>query len=155
MKSGKRSVGLHVASLLSALCSIKAHAITIDFTVYQTTAVGAYAAGGYSGYFSFDDSLVTPATTLGISTSPETGPAFLGLPTFDLEFNWLGQTWDESNSGLGRLTFDASGQLTNWLFGGLANTCPPPYDRTAAALGYVSGLATVPTTLCLWGPPRR
>jgi hypothetical protein len=96
--------------------------IRVDFTV---TALGwnwaptpgsdyaGFAPGTVGGgHVTFDDSL-------GSTTNIQTG-----LPTQDLEFNWLGHTYTEADAALWILGFDAAGGLDLWAFGPTGPSVP-------------------------------
>jgi hypothetical protein len=113
---------LLLAGIVFAPLSAFATPIRVDFTV---TALGwnlAPAPGtGYAGfapgtvgggYVTFDDSL-------GSTTNIQAG-----LPTLDLEFNWLGQTYTEANAALWLTGFNAAGVLDFWAIGPTGPSVP-------------------------------
>lgn len=113
---------LLLAGIVFAPLAAHATPIRVDFTV---TALGwnmapspgidyaGFAPGTLGGgYVTFDDAL-------GSTTDIQAG-----LPTLDLEFNWLGQTYTEANASLWLLGFDAAGALDFWAFGPTGPSVP-------------------------------
>jgi hypothetical protein len=113
---------LLLAGIVFAPLSAFATPIRVDFTV---TALGwnmASAPGmdyaGFApgtvggGHVTFDDSL-------GSTTNIQAG-----LPTLDLEFNWLGYTYTEADAALWLLGFDAEGALDFWAIGPTGPSVP-------------------------------
>jgi hypothetical protein len=133
--------------VLLAPMSALAVPITVDFTI---TNVSAYTGSSYNGYalggttngsFTFDDAL-------GTFETPSSGNAAI-----DLSLNWLGASFDESNTQIWQLRFDSLGALTGWALGGancafncvysngpndLYVTGGAPYNGTSA--GHVEGV---------------
>ena len=92
--------------------------ITVNFTITATqsmTSSGVITPGGsYAGFasgtvgggsFTFDDSLVQGSDLVN------------GLPTLDLAFTWLGQSFTEATATLWSLSFDSTGALSGWGLG--------------------------------------
>jgi len=100
--------------------------ITVNFTITATQSMsgsGVVTPGGsYAGFstgtvgdgsFTFDDSLVQGSDLVN------------GLPTLDLAFTWLGQSFTEATATLWSLSFDSTGALIGWGLGrrGIDGTC--------------------------------
>lgn len=100
--------------------------ITVNFTITATQSMnnsGVITPGGsYAGFstgtlgggsFTFDDSLVQGSDLIN------------GLPTLDLSFTWLGQSFTEATATLWSLSFDSTGALSSWGLGrrGIDGTC--------------------------------
>jgi len=100
--------------------------MTVNFTITATQSMsisgvitpgGSYA--GYptgtvgGGYFTFDDSIGTSSDLVN------------GIPTLELVFTWLGQTFTETNATLWSVSFDSTGALFGWGLGrrGVDGTC--------------------------------
>ena len=93
--------------------------ITVDFTITATKTLGpdgVFTPGGsYAGFptgtegggsFTFDDSLGTGWDTAN------------GLPTIDLNFNWLGESFTEVDATVWLLSFNSvTGALESWGIG--------------------------------------
>jgi len=133
--------------VLLAPASVLAVPITVDFTITNSSAyIGStyngYAVGGTTnGSFTFDDALGTFEN------------ASAGSAAIDLSLNWLGASFDESNTQIWQLRFDSLGALTGWALGGAncafncINSAGPsdlyvtggaPYNGTSA--GHVEGV---------------
>jgi hypothetical protein len=100
--------------------------ITVNFTITATQSMsnsGVITPGGsYAGYatgtvgggsFTFDDSLGQSSDLTN------------GLPTLDLDFTWLGQSFTEATATLWSLSFDSTGALSGWGLGrrGVEENC--------------------------------
>jgi hypothetical protein len=129
-------------ALLVPMCAL-ASPITINFTITATKSLssgGVFTPGGsYAGYptgtvgggsFTVDDSI---GTGFDITN---------GLPTIDLDFSWLGQSFTEANATLWNLVFDSTGTLTSWGFGrrGIESGCQLNCVSTVGATDFsISG----------------
>jgi len=82
----------------------RATAITYDFSVTATS--GPFSGQSSSGSFSYDSSSITPGATNGTT----------GLLT-TLDFTWGGIAYSAATANTGYLSFDASGNLSDFLFG--------------------------------------
>jgi hypothetical protein len=124
-KRGEPMKGLSrllLAGILFAPLSAFATPIRVDFTVTalgwnQAPAPGSDYAGFApgtvgGGHVTFDDSL-------GSTTNIQAG-----LPTLDLEFNWLGHTYTEADAALWLTGFDAAGALDFWAIGPTGPSVP-------------------------------
>jgi len=93
--------------------------VTVDFSVVST---GRYDSGVLTpdaiyggiplgtlggGFFTFDDEFGSD-----FNFFPDTG-----IPTLDLEFNWLGFSYTEANASLYFTAYDSTRTLTAWGFG--------------------------------------
>ena len=113
---------LAACALLAPMGAI-ASPITVNFTITATQSMstsGVFTPGGSyagfptgtlgGGFFTYDDATVPGSDIVN------------GLPTLDLEFSWLGQTFTEADAALWVLLFDATGKLDTWGFGRLGVT---------------------------------
>jgi hypothetical protein len=109
---------IFVASALLAPAGVFASPIKIDFTITATQSLstsGEFTPGGsYAGFaggtvgggsITFDDAIGSSSDIVN------------GLPTLDLDFAWLGQSFTEANATLWGVTFDSTGALTSWGIG--------------------------------------
>lgn len=100
--------------------------ITVTFTITATKSMSSSGektpGGSYAGFasgtlgggsFTVDDALGS-----GFDTAN-------GLPTIDLDFSWLGQSFTEASATVWNLAFDSTGALTSWGFGriGVDGSC--------------------------------
>ena len=100
------AVGLLAGPMLTTTAS--AVPITYDFTV--TGEDGPLVGVTSSGFFTYDDSIVVPGSTVAV----------IGLLT-DLSFTWNSITYTAATANTGGLTFNALGELTRWLIGTSCN----------------------------------
>jgi hypothetical protein len=131
------------ACALLAPMGALASPITVNFTITATKSLstdGVFTPGGSyagfptgtmgGGFFTFDDSIGSGSDITN------------GLPTLDLAFTWLGQSFTEANAVLWNLSFDATGNLTTWNFGriGVDGSCQLNCVSTVGATDFqVSG----------------
>lgn len=134
-----RKLAMLAACILLVPSVTLAIPIQVDFTI---TAAGADATEGadevrdfYNGYpvgtvgsgsFIFDDAVGEFIETVD------------GLVATDLQFSWLGRSWDESNARIFALSFDASGSLRSWGIGAWI----PGYLCDLGCVSSVGGPAT-------------
>jgi hypothetical protein len=96
------AIGL--AMTLALPSTAQAIPVTYEFSVTATT--GPLTGATASGTFTYDTSSIVPSTLVRAT----------GLLT-DLNFTWNGITYDETTANTGALSFDATGTLTNEVFG--------------------------------------
>lgn len=135
-----RKLAMLAASMLLVPSVTLAIPIQVDFTITAAGADFTEGAGeevrdiynGYpvgtvgSGSFIFDDAVGEFLETVD------------GLVATDLQFSWLGRSWDESNARIFGLSFDASGSLRTWGIGAWI----PDYDCDLGCVSSVGGPTT-------------
>lgn len=91
---------------------VQAVPVTYDFSA--NINAGPLAGNIYTGYLTYDSSIVAPGASLSAT----------GLLS-DLNFAFGSNTYDETNSNTGFLSWDNAGNLTGVMFGNLcfAGTC--------------------------------
>ena len=134
--------------VLLAPASALAVPITVDFTITNSSA-----------YIGSDLQRATRSAARPMARSRSTTPSApsktqsAGSAAIDLSLNWLGASFDESNTQIWQLRFDSLGALTGWALGGAncafncINSAGPsdlyvtggaPYNGTSA--GHVEGV---------------
>lgn len=122
------SLSTLLCSSLVLISSAQATPITYDFSA--NINAGPLAGNVYTGYFSYDSSIVTPGASLSAT----------GLLS-DLNFTFGSSNYDETNANTGFLSWDTAGDLTGVMFGNLcfAGTCVVNVGSEQWVFRYLAG----------------
>jgi len=100
----------------------QAFVYSVVFTVQGAPNDPVYSGATATGSFSFDSSLLP-------SVLPNTVTNLSGLGISAINFTWAGHTWSRADADAVTLSFDGSGNLTSWEFGG----APSGFSTTTSA----------------------
>lgn len=110
--------------------------ITIDFSITASQFLsrdGVFTPGG--SYAGFPTGTVGGGSITLDDSIGSTSDLDIGLPTLDLDFSWLGQSFTETDATLWGVTFDTTGALTSWGIGLRTITFPGCRLNCASTVG--------------------
>jgi hypothetical protein len=113
----KGSSRLLFASLVLAPLSAFATPIRIDFTATSSGSVLASVISPGDSYAGIGPGVVGGGYIVVDNTVGNVFDGHAGVPTLDLEFNWLGYSYTEDTARLFNIGFDADGNVSYWGFG--------------------------------------